>query len=596
MSKNRDELKRVPYGLADFIYIREKNRYYVDKTRFIPVIERAGEFLFLVRPRRFGKSLWLAVLACYYDIYRKDQFNTIFKGTYIHHHTTPERNSYLLLRFNFSAVNPALSKVEISFEDHCNTAFYKFGEKYREILDNSYYINMDQKGSCSSKLDFLFNYAQMKGLKVYVMIDEYDNFANTILSQSGKEKYMELTHGEGFFRHFFNVLKVGTTEEGAGVGRLFITGVSPLTMDDVTSCFNIGKNITMGGQFNELMGFTGNEVKEIISYYCENGVMDRDTEYHYEIMNRWYNNYRFSNKSDSKLFNADMVLYYIDSFLISGEMPDNLIDQNAKTDYMKLRHLVITDKEFNGNFGRLKEVIEEKEIYSSINISFPVEKLNYPENFVSLLFFLGLLTINRVEHDESILTIPNEVVKRLYCEYMREGYSDTGKFQVDIHRFRNLMRLMAYEGKWEDVFDLLGNEIKKQTGIRDYLSGEKVITGFFLAWLNITDHYIIQSEAETNKGYTDMLLEPFKATHRGIRFGYLVELKYIKRAEYSEKLKEKKVEEARKQLHSYSGDKRVERIMAGSELKKIILLFSGWEMLHIEEVCESSESNCYEQR
>ncbi len=570
--------------MADFIDIRQHGYYYVDKTRYIPIVERAGRFLFLIRPRRFGKSLWLAVLACYYDLYRKDQFDAIFKGAYIHSHTTPEKSSYLLLRFNFSAVNPTLSKVESSFEDHCHIAFYAFGEKYKNLLDDSYYKGMERMGSSSSKLDFLFKYSQMKGLKVYVLIDEYDNFANTILSQSGKEKYMELTHGEGFFRHFFNVLKVGTTEEGSGVGRLFITGVSPLTMDDVTSGFNIGMNISMSGPFNEIMGFTGEEVREMISYYCDNGVITGEPEYHYEIMNRWYNNYRFSGKSQSRLFNTDMVLYYINNFLLSGDMPDNLIDHNAKTDYLKLRHLVVTDKEFNGNFSRLKEVIEEREVTCTINVSFPAEKLSYPDNFASLLFYLGLLTIDRTEHDETILTMPNEVIKRLYCEYLREGYEDTGKFMVDISKFRTLMRRMAYEGKWEDLFDFLSKEIREQTSIRDYLSGEKVIVGFLLAYLNITDHYVVQSEAETNKGYTDMLLEPFTATHPGMKYGYLLELKYIKRGEYSEETKVRKIEEARKQLNQYKDDARLQSINDKITLKKIILLFSGWEMVYMEEV------------
>ncbi len=576
--------KRLPYGMADIVSIRRENLYYVDKTGYIPLLEKTGKYIFLIRPRRFGKSLWLTTLACYYDLFLENKYEMVFKDTYIHTNPTEERSSYMLLNFNFSVVNPAFSKVEISFEEHCDTAFFMFGEKYRKFLSSSFYREIDKKSTSYSKLDFIFKYTELEGLKVVVEIDEYDNFANTILTTEGKERYMALTHGEGFFRHFFNVLKGGTSDSSSGLSKLFITGVSPVTMDDVTSGFNIGKNITMVPEFNEMIGFTGDEVLEMLQYYKELNVIEEEIEYHYEIMSKWYDNYRFSEDVEEKVFNSDMVLYYIDSFILSGRMPRDLIDQNIKVDYGKLKHLIVLDREFNGNFSRLKEIMEDKEIVSNINISFPVEEMLYPENFISLLYFLGLLTINREIEGSNVLNIPNETIRKLFYGYLRKGYEDTGKFRLDVYKFSNLMRKMAYEGRWEDVFEFLAKEINRQTGIRDYLAGEKVIVGFLLAYLNLTNYYIIQSEVETNKGFADLILEPFRARYEGINYGYLIEVKYINRGEYTEEKKKAKVTEARVQLERYDNDRKIERIRESHKLKRIILVFSGWELIHMEEM------------
>ncbi len=576
--------KRLPYGKADIVSIRQKNLYYVDKTGYIPILEMTGDYLFLIRPRRFGKSLWLTTLACYYDHFLENKYDMVFKDTYISDNPTEERSSYLLLNFNFSVVNPALSKVERSFEDHCDTVFFMFGEQYRRFLSDSFYREMEKRSTSYAKLDFLFRYARFEGLKVFVEIDEYDNFANTILTTEGKERYMALTHGEGFFRHFFNVLKGGTSDSSSGLSKLFITGVSPVTMDDVTSGFNIGKNITMTPEFNEMIGFTKEEVVKMLRYYKDLNVIEEDIEHHFEIMSQWYGNYRFSRKAEKSVFNSDMVLYYIDNFILSGMMPDNLIDQNVRIDYGKLKHLIVLDKEFNGNFNRLKEIMEDNEIVSDINISFPVEELLYPENFISLLYFLGLLTIKRESKGSNLLKIPNETIKRLFYGYLRKGYKDTDKFRLDVYKFSNLMRKAAYEGNWVDLFEFLASELNKQTGIRDYLNGEKVLVGFLLAYLNITDYYIIQSEVETNKGFADLILEPFSARYEGIHYGYLIEVKYISRGEYTEGKKKEKIEEARVQLNRYDKDPRVERIEESHKLKRIILVFSGWELVYIEEM------------
>ncbi len=412
-----DAYKKIPYGLSSYKTIKRENYYYVDKSRYIPKLEAAGKFLFLIRPRRFGKSSLLSLLECYYDIARKDEFDLLFNDTYIKDHPTPEKNTHLILKFNLSQVSPETDKVEKSFKEHTDTCFFFFGDQYQEFLGDSYFQMMEKKESPHGKLEFLLRYVGSKGLKVLVLIDEYDNFANTILTTEGNEKYHDLTHGTGFFRFFFNVLKGAVDQVDTGVGRMFITGVSPVTMDDVTSGFNIGKNISLNPIFRELLGFTEADVLNIIKYYGDIRRGMPDAAELLNFMKEWCGNYRFSPDVGEKLFNTDMVLYHLDSLFEVGKYPEELIDQNVKIDYGKLRHLVTIDRQLNGNFSRLSEIIEKGVISSRVALSFPLKYLVDPENFVSLLFYFGLLSYSA--RDE--LIIPNMTVRKLMYNYLRDG-------------------------------------------------------------------------------------------------------------------------------------------------------------------------------
>ena len=294
---NEDDLKPIPYGITDFNDFRVKNYYYVDKTRFIREIEKKGKFLFLIRPRRFGKSLFLGIMEAYYDIAYKDRFDYFFMDSAIHQNPTTEKNSYLVFKLNFSAVNPGVSAVEAAFLTRIQNAANFFVTKYEKFLDidiKKAEKNFNSKKSASEVMDTLINYCLQKKQKLYVIIDEYDNFANTILSESGEQEFQKLTHGEGFFRAFFNVLKWGTTDIDAPISRLFMTGVSPITLDDVTSGFNIATNISLHSDINEIMGFTRTEVETMIEYYRQSGKIRHSTPQLLEIMNQWYNHYRFS--------------------------------------------------------------------------------------------------------------------------------------------------------------------------------------------------------------------------------------------------------------------------------------------------------------
>jgi hypothetical protein len=443
-------IKRIPYGVSDYGVIRRENYYYVDKTPYLEKIQEAGRYLFFIRPRRFGKSLLLSMMEAYYDVLLKDRFAELFKGTWVFDNPTDEKGKYLVLTFNFSSVEPTAGKLEASFINHVRGRVLLFLRKYSSSLDllkdsESEYFkkNIENSHSASDILSTIIDLFRDSQRKLYVFIDEYDNFANTILSTNGMSGYNSLTHGEGFFRSFFNVLKAGTSGMDAPITRLFFTGVSPITLDDVTSGYNIGKNISIDQTFNRLLGFTGEDVSDMIEYYKAAGQIVHDPEFVLGIMRRWYNNYKFSKESKTPLFNSDMVLYFFEEYFKVSRVPDELIDRNARMDYGKLRHLLVIDrkgkKESNGNFSRLREIIEDGQVTERLKKGFPLDEMELAENFTSLLFYFGLLTIAGTKEGEVLFKIPNQTARRLFYDYIIRISQETGLLKVNIDKLNSLL-------------------------------------------------------------------------------------------------------------------------------------------------------------
>ncbi len=586
----------IPYGISDFEVIRKKNYLYIDKTRFLAVIEKAGHYLFFLRPRRFGKSLLLSVLETYYDIAKKDSFDLFFKNTAIHTAPTEERNAYLVLKFNFSAVDPGMARVNASFLNNVKTSIHSFFNKYMEYFSaagsagqvEKLLKTIERQRSASDILHNALSLCKSSGFKLYILIDEYDNFSNTILSAMGTGKYKKLTQGSGVLRSFFSVIKDGTTGSDAPVSRLFVTGVSPITMDDVTSGFNIGKNISGDRRFNQLLGFSPEEVRLIIDGYRRESHIRHSTEALMEIMGRWYNHYRFSRNSADCVFNTDMVLFFMDRYLSEEEIPEELVDENVKIDYPKLKHLLIIDrkskKRTNGNFSRLKQIVEQGGTLSRLKKSFSVEKLTHVDNFISLLFYFGLLTIAGREKGKIRLNIPNETVKRLFFEYIKDGYEETGVFSLDFEHYSELMTGMAYDGKWEPLFDYLTGLMKESMSLRDLMSGEKALQAFLAVYLGLGDMFLVHTEKELNMGYADILLEPFFLRYPDIGYAYLLELKYIKPAEFSQGRLQQVIGEAEHQLKNYAADKRFAAMAGNTQLIELVLVFSGHRLKYIKKV------------
>mgnify|MGYP001522958141 CR=1 FL=1 len=507
-------MKQIPYGLTDFGRIQKENYYYVDKTMFIEKIEMQPSYLFLIRPRRFGKSLTLAMLEAYYDVRYADQFDELFGHLYIGQHPT------------------------------------------------------------------------LKGdIKIYLLIDEYDNFTNTILSTYGTDLYRKATHGEGYIRRFFNVIKAATTGMGSAVNRLFITGVSPVTMDDVTSGFNIGTNITTDPWFNDLVGFSEKELREMLTYYKEQGALPMSVDDAVTMMKPNYDNYCFSkNKLADCMFNSDMVLYCMKSLILHGVKPKEIVDPNIRTDFNKLAYLVRLDHGLGENFSVIKEIAEQGEIVTEIVTHFSALEMTDVGNFKSLLFYFGLLSIKGVDMmGRPILHIPNLVVREQLFNFLIQGYARHDIFKLDVNRLRTLFENMSFKGDWKPLFEFLAEAIREQSRIREYIEGEAHIKGFLLAYLSMFRYYQLYPEYEMNKGFADFFFKPSPAAPVSPPYTYLLEVKYAK-AGASEKEIRALADDAREQLIRYSKDECVAEAREKGGLKLATIVWRSWELVLMEEV------------
>lgn len=307
--------KLLPYGMMNFEDIRLDNYYYVDKTAFIPLIEQSDRFFFFIRPRRFGKSLTLNMLQHYYDIRTKDKFDALFGDLYIGKHPTKDRNSYLVIKLNFSGISGDLHSYRKGLDEHCKIVFDYFCDVYADYLPEGIKEKMNEKDGAVSQFEYLFTECARVNQKIYLFIDEYDHFTNTILSDvDSMNRYTDETHKEGYLRAFFNKIKSGTD---SSIKRCFITGVSPVTMDDLTSGFNIGTNYSLSSEFNEMMGFTESEVREMLTYYSNTGHFNHTIDELIEIMKPWYDNYCFAQEcyGQTTMYNSNMVLYFVKNYI-----------------------------------------------------------------------------------------------------------------------------------------------------------------------------------------------------------------------------------------------------------------------------------------
>ncbi len=597
----------IPYGWADFRAMRLEGRLYVDKTRFLRPLEDE-RFVFLIRPRRFGKSCWLSLLENYYERRWAGEFEQVFGGTDIGREPTENRHSFVTLRFDFSVVRDAPEMLERAFEEYCGMVIRRSLGRHPDLFPQQEAQRLLAGSSTQAKLSELFWWAADRGIRLYVLIDEYDNFANTILAHHGAGAYHELTHGSGFYRSFFAALKGGAGLGGGGLERLFVTGVSPITLDDVTSGFNIGKNVSLAPEFNAVLGFTEAEVRGLLRTYREAGALALDEETALNVMREWYDGYRFAKGAKETVYNTDMVLYFLDAAMPNKPMPDDLIDVNVRMDYGKLRHLLTVsrgraaraaqgsaggsdgaggsdqsagaERQLNGNFDLLRQVVGEGQADAEIQASFPLERLDQRDNFLSLLHYFGLLSIQRTVAGRTRLHIPNQTVRQLLYGHLRDAYDDVGVLSVDPVALADALWRMARDGDWRPVFEFLRNAIAKQTSIRDYLDGEKIIQGFLAAYLGGSRYFLMRTEPELGKGFADISLEPLAAQHPELRHGFLIELKYLKRGEDASETKvQAVVEDALEQLRRYLADERLARAYPSVQFTGLAVAFHGWEMV-----------------
>ena len=585
------QVKLLPYGVADFVTVIEQNLYYVDKTMFIPELEKQPRNLFFIRPRRFGKSIFLSMLYSYYDCTQSHKFQSLFGNLWIGQHPTPLQGKYQVLFLDFSQITGNIDKLETKFNSYLSINLDAFVRQYSEY----YQAEMEEilaQEDFEEKMELIFKAAKAHKYHLYLIIDEYDNFTNVILNERGEKVYHAITHADGFYRDVFKKFK-GNFE------RIFMMGVSPVTLDDVTSGFNIGWNISIKPEFDEMLGFSTTDVVEMFTYYKEHGSIPADSDIDAIVndMKPWYDNYCFAKqalKKKTRMFNCDMVLYYLRNYMDAGCPPEEMIDPNTRTDYGKMKKLLQFDKLDGERKGIIRKIAEEEQIVTQLYESFSAYQIPKAEIFPSLLFYYGMLTIKGTRGSKLVLGIPNNNVRKQYYGYLEEEYQ--AKAYVDVNQLTDYYYDMAYDGKWEEGLRFMADAYAKVSSVRDGIEAERNLQGFFMAYLNLNDYYITAPELELNHGYCDFFLLP-DLTHYASQHSYILELKVLSKKDFSAIVEgeftedgkpmtkvEKQWREAVEQIHRYAEAPRVEALRQGTKLHLIIMQFEGWELKRMEEV------------
>lgn len=574
--------KRIPYGMMNFAVIRRDDCYYVDKTRFIPMIEEADKFFFFIRPRRFGKSLTVNMLQHYYDILAKDKFEALFGDLYIGKHPTRDRNSYLVLYLNFSGIVGELHNYRKGLDAHCQTMFDYFCDIYAEYLPKGIKEELDKKEGAVEQFEYLFTECNKTNQRIYLFIDEYDHFTNAILSDiESLHRYTDETHGEGYLRAFFNKIKAGTY---SSIERCFITGVSPVTMDDLTSGFNIGTNYSLTPEFNEMIGFTEEEVRQMLTYYSTTSPFNHSVDELIEIMKPWYDNYCFAEEcyGETTMYNSNMVLYFVKNYIQRGKAPRDMVEDNIRIDYEKLRMLIRKDKEFAHDASIIQTLVSEGYVTGELKKGFPAINITNPDNFVSLLYYFGMLTISGTYEGRTKLTIPNQVVREQIYTYLLSTYNEA-ELNFSSYEKNELSSGLAYRGDWKAYFGYIADCLKRYTSQRDKQKGEFFVHGFTLAMTAQNRFYRPISEQDTQAGYVDIFLCPLLDIYSDMKHSYIVELKYAKYKDPESRVEELRLE-AIAQANRYADTDTVKRAVGTTQLHKIVVVYKGMDMPICEEI------------
>ena len=529
---------KMPYGISNYEKIINDGYYYVDKTMYIEKLENLPETnIMFLRPRKFGKTLFTSVLENYYDKNKKDSFEKLYGNTYIGKNPTKLKNSYCILRFNFSGINTENEETTMKgFKEKVTISIEGFTKKY----GIEFYINPEQtvEGMTRSLIEAFK--IQKPQEKIYIIIDEYDHFANELLGFN-TEQFRNLVSKNGKVRKWYEILKEGTETV---VDRIFITGVAPITLDSLTSGFNIGKHISQDIRFNEMMGFTREELVQILN---NEEIPVEEQKKILPIMKENYDGYKFSMKAKNEIYNSNMCLYFLSEYSWSKEVPEDLIDVNIASDYNKVGKMLNLCKGEN-RLEILRKTVQGEPIINKI-----VKKFNpaieFTENdMISMLYYLGYLTISGELVGIPELTIPNKVMKEIYADYFMQMMDKEAEFRIDNNANQEILIQLAQEGRIDKIVEILKIYLNNLSN-RDLIKfDEKYIKLIFYCIAMNIKAYSTKSEMEVNRNYPDILLVP-RDSSKGYK-AVMVEFKYIKKGEVA-KLEDKQ-KEAREQIERYS--------------------------------------------
>ncbi|GHT48329.1 hypothetical protein FACS189440_11640 [Bacteroidia bacterium] len=568
--------KRLPYGSSNYKSIRTQNYAYVDKTMYIEMLENENNpNQFFIRPRKFGKSLFFMTLSCYYDMNEAENFDQLFGDLYIGKHPTPERNSYAILQFDFSGMDTSSEKGFVdSFSSNVQNVVRDFFRMYEPVFPEAdKYVNqIDDEKPGIKALDMVFYAAKQQNVKLYFIIDEYDHFANDLIAMGnryGKDFYKAMIAANGLVRDFYERIKTSTKSIPS---RTFITGISPVMLDDLTSGYNIAEILTLNPKYNEMMGFTQEEVEWLMR---ETGV---DASLINVDMEACYDGYLFNIDGKQRVYNPAMMLYFFNQIIQFKKPPIDLVDLNLKTDYGRLKKLVQNDN----NRELLLQIVKDGEIVAEILRKFSIDMLNDNSYFVSLLFYMGLLTIKEPVMNKVRLVIPNYSIKTLYWEYLIQLMRETSPdMTIQSMQLDEAITVLAMEGNAERFIDYVSqNAFSKLSDYDLQRFDEKYIKLMLLAYLFMSKIYVPMSEYEAVPGRADIYLQRNPLLPQ-VKYEWVFELKYCKAGAKESEIAAKR-DEGLKQIKQYLAS---DRLKGHTDLKAAVIVFTGKNKYEITEIC-----------
>ncbi|MDR3188484.1 MAG: ATP-binding protein [Prevotellaceae bacterium] len=566
-------VKRLPYGISNFEDLITENYAYVDKTQFIALLENeSNPYQFFIRPRKFGKSLFFSLLFNYYGITKANKFEQLFGNLYIGKNPTPKKNAYAIMLFNFSGIDTSSEEeFRSSFSFRIKHTVHKFLIEHHNLFPNTDALiqKVLTETTGIDALSVAYNAAQSAGVPIFAIIDEYDHFANDLIAMGGhmgKEVYKAMVQANGLVRDFYEMLKIGTSDV---LKRIFITGISPVMLNDLTSGFNIAANLTLNLKYNEMMGFTQEEVYALMK---ETGV---NPDLINVDMKLYYDGYLFHAEGEHHVYNPAMILFFFNQLVADKKPPRQLVDDNLKTDYGRLQRLA----ENENNRIKLMEITKNNSIVSEIISQFSLDRMYSDEYFVSLLLYMGLLTIDKFEEGAYRLKIPNYSIQTLYWEYIVKMIADMNReVVVDTSAQNAALRELAYRGNPHLYVECISRNILQRLSNRDLIHfDEKYIKIMLLNGLFQSNLYIPISEKEVEGGYIDLFLQRSPLLP-DIKYEWIWEVKYLK-VEDEAKLPDKRTEAAA-QLDKY---RQSERFAGRSDLKYASLIFIGKDRYEVNE-------------
>ena len=516
---------KIGYGQSNYENMVKDAFYYVDRTAYIELIENMGSrFLFFLRPRRFGKSLFISTLEYYYGLQHKSKFDYLFGQRDIGKNPTPLANSYLVLKFDFSGIDTtSLENTQKGFLGKVKTGITHFCEAYPLIFSPTLLEKLLVIDRSETLIDNLFTAVKKLGYKIYLLIDEYDHFANELISFDLAVFKKSVTEN-GFVRKFYEIIKTAT--QNGIVDRLFITGVSPITVDSMTSGFNICTQLSMSLSCHNLMGFTEGEVAEILQGI---GVTEEELPKLINDMKKWYNGYLFNSDAKERLYNSDMVLYFANEYSQTRDYPKKMLDFNIASDYSKIRKIFRIGGFENSKLVVLDKLIRGERVLFDLTDQFSFEKRGFPtEDLLSLLFYMGFLTIKKAWGDKYEMEMPNKVIRDIYFDYFLQVIEEKAQTNRDMYELGNALDELIWENRPQPILEVLEVALKSLTN-RDFRTmDEKHVQAMFYAYLNISRMYETKSEYESERKYFDIVM--LETPIAEAKYEFIFELKYAKQA------------------------------------------------------------------